>query len=199
MHPSINILRSYEELEDDGFEEKVQWAAQETSGLWGGFLQLMKWWIPWIWPSHWRSDPTSSFAKRQKRPSSILGVGVLWNMILITEPVPQHNRNMIFYTMCVCVWRSCRWCGHTTKLCKCSYSSQNHWGSGKSPYCRASRLAIWTIGPPWPNEAHRLNRHAISNFHHESLAFYKDGNWRYFTLLIGAPSHEFITGPPCNT
>lgn len=102
MHPSINILRSYEELEDDGFEEKVQWAAQETSGLWGGFLQLMKWWIPWIWPSHWRSDPTSSFAKRQKRPSSILGVGVLWNMILITEPVPQHNRNMIFYTMCVC-------------------------------------------------------------------------------------------------
>ncbi len=31
MHLSINILRSYEELEDDGFEEKVQCAAQETS------------------------------------------------------------------------------------------------------------------------------------------------------------------------
>ena len=127
MHLLINILRSYEELEDDGFEEKVQWAAQETSGLWGGFLQLMKWWIPcsdvylisrWqaigskdygnlsllplIWPSHWRSDPTDpSFAKRRKRPYSILGVGVLWNMILIAEPVPQHSWNMIFYTMCV--------------------------------------------------------------------------------------------------
>ena len=57
--------------------------------------------FPLIWPSHWRSDPTSSFAKRRKRPYSILGVAVLWNMILITEPFPQHSWNMIFYTMCV--------------------------------------------------------------------------------------------------
>lgn len=128
MHPSINILRSYEELEDDGFEEKVQWAAQDTSVLRGGFLQLMKWWIPcstvlmfylisrWqaigindygnlsllplIWPSHGEVIQCQALHSDEKGLPPF-GVDMLWNMILITEPFPQYKLKHDFLH-CVC-------------------------------------------------------------------------------------------------